>query len=89
MASPNGQHLFIFGLGYTGTRLAKAAVEQGYSVTGTVRDESKTREIERAVPGINVIVYKHGDDMSVRMSVCPATEQCSAFSGSLWVLFSR
>ena len=54
MASPNGQHLFIFGLGYTGTRLAKAAVEQGYSVSGTVRDEFKTRDIARAVPGINV-----------------------------------
>lgn len=46
-------HLVIFGLGYTGTAIAAAAVGRGLRVTGTSRDPARVQ----APPGVTVVAF--------------------------------
>ena len=40
------QQLFIFGYGYTAQALARRLIPQGWSVTGTTRNEEKASEMK-------------------------------------------
>lgn len=50
-------HLFIFGLGFTGQRLAAHLQQQGWKVSGTVRSEEKREELVKAFPEMNVYLF--------------------------------
>jgi nucleoside-diphosphate-sugar epimerase len=51
MSSPNATgptgRLFVFGLGYTATRLARRLLSEGWTVAGTVRDAEKAGALRR------------------------------------------
>jgi hypothetical protein len=47
--------LFIFGLGYSSQAVARMAIEQGYSVAGTVRSQEKCDALK--AHGINAFVF--------------------------------
>jgi nucleoside-diphosphate-sugar epimerase len=47
--------LFCFGLGYTGERLARAALERGWQVAGTCRTPAKAERLRDA--GIKAVVF--------------------------------
>jgi nucleoside-diphosphate-sugar epimerase len=49
--------LLVFGLGYTGSAIARAAAAEGFAVSGTVRDA-----IEAADDGIVRVNFLHADD---------------------------
>ena len=39
--------LLVFGLGYTGSAIARAAAAEGFAVSGTVRDAIEAADIDR------------------------------------------
>mmetsp|Transcript_6493 Transcript_6493/g.7425 ORF Transcript_6493/g.7425 Transcript_6493/m.7425 type:complete len:668 (+) Transcript_6493:89-2092(+) len=63
---PVPNHMFIFGLGFTGLRLAIELGRLGWIVSGTVQSEEKKKEIEKEHPFIKVIVVDdHLDNNSL------------------------
>jgi nucleoside-diphosphate-sugar epimerase len=48
-------HLFCFGLGYTASALARALREQGWRVTGTLRDASHAGEAKAL--GLEIVIF--------------------------------
>ena len=62
-AVPNKQRvMFIFGLGFTGARLAKAMVAEGWTVIGTCRSEGSAAK--HRLDGVHTVVWDsiNGDD---------------------------
>lgn len=57
------QHLLIIGAGYTGLRIARLAIEQGYAVTATTRDAERISELGEL--GAETLRWSIGDDPSV------------------------
>lgn len=56
MATP---HLLIFGIGYSGLRLARKCRDAGWRVSGTVREAEKAAEL--AAEGLGAVVFNPGD----------------------------
>jgi nucleoside-diphosphate-sugar epimerase len=54
--SHKSKKVFIFGLGYTGSRVAKMLVEEGWDVTGTVRNGPDIQN-NSIIPGVRVVLY--------------------------------
>jgi len=64
--------LFCFGLGYTGTRLAHAAIARGWRVAGTCRDAGKAQALR--TQGIQALVFDgHQSSPEVREALAGAT----------------
>ena len=48
--------LFCFGLGYSARRLARALLEEGWEIAGTVRDPERASSLRRE--GLEAVVFE-------------------------------
>jgi len=63
--------LFVFGLGYSATAIARRALHGGWQVAGTTRDPVKAKELERA--GIEVVLLDGDVDASLQVALAGTT----------------
>ncbi len=70
---PTTPHLFCFGLGYTGLKLAHRLLGEGWQVSGTVRDVARLSDT--GLQGVDTVVFD-GDD-SDAPDVCAALDRAT------------
>ncbi len=75
-------HLIVFGLGYTGAAIARAAVAAGFAVTGTSRDPAGVSPI----PGVRVIAFMEAGAVLERASHVVATAPPGEAGDPVWAV---
>ena len=62
---PHSGTVVIFGLGFTGLRVADVLSRRGWSVVGTVRDAAAARRLSTSHRGVRALVFDSAADDSV------------------------